>query len=78
MKTGDIVFHQGYGAGQIKDIDKSLGEPFLYLVYYYKENPSLHNGGIGPNFHYWWDYAEALKPVSSIRVLIERKRNGIR
>lgn len=73
MKTGDIVFHQEYGSGKIKVVDGPI-----ILVYYYKENPSLHNGGIGPNFHYWWDYAEDLKPVSSIRVLIERKRNGIR
>ena len=73
MKTGDIVFHQEYGLGKIKVVDSPT-----ILVYYYKENPSLHNGGIGPNFHYWWSYAEDLKPVSSIRVLIERKRNGIR
>ena len=49
MKTGDIVFHQEYGVGKIKFIDG-----LAYLVYYYKENPLLHNGFIGPNFHYWW------------------------
>lgn len=48
MKTGDIVFHQEYGVGKIKFIDG-----LAYLVYYYKENPLLHNGSIGPNFHYW-------------------------
>lgn len=39
MKTGDIVFHQEYGVGKIKFIDG-----LAYLVYYYKENPLLHNG----------------------------------
>lgn len=48
MKIGDIVFHQEYGVGKIKFIDG-----LAYLVYYYKENPLLHNGSIGPNFHYW-------------------------
>lgn len=76
MKIGDIVFHQGYGVGQIEDINKSFGEPFQYLVYYYKENPLLHNGSIGPKFHYWWSYAEDLKLISSVRTLIERRRHG--
>lgn len=77
MKIGDIVFHQEYGVGQIEDIDKSFGEPlFQYLVYYYKENPLLHNGSIGPNFHYWWSYAEDLKLISSVRTLIERRQHG--
>jgi len=58
MKTGDIVFHQEYGVGKIKFIDG-----LAYLVYYYKENPLLHNGSIGPNFHYWWSYAEDLKLI---------------
>lgn len=53
MEIGDIVFHQEYGVGKIKFIDG-----LAYLVYYYKENPLLHNGSIGPNFHYWWSYAE--------------------
>ena len=82
MEIGDIVFHQEYGVGQIEDIDKTLlmmhfEEPlFQYLVYYYKENPLLHNGSIGPNFHYWWSYAEDLKLISSVRTLIERRQHG--
>ena len=37
LNIGDIVYHKYYGIGQIEDIDKDLGEPFQYLVYYYKE-----------------------------------------
>ena len=69
MKIGDIVFHQEYGVGKIKFIG------LTYLVYYYKENPSLHNGAIGSNYHYWWSYAEELEPISPIRALIERRRH---
>ena len=52
MEIGDMVFHQEYGVGQIEDIDKSFGL-FQYLVYYYKENISLHNGNGGSDYHYW-------------------------
>lgn len=76
MKIGDIVFHQKYGVGQIEDIDKSFEEPFQYLVYYYKEKISLHNGNGGSDHHYWWSYAEDLKPISSVRTLIERRQHG--
>ena len=34
LNIGDIVYHKYYGIGQIEDIDKDLGEPFQYLVYY--------------------------------------------
>lgn len=71
MKTGDIVFHQKYGVGKIKFTDS-----LTYIVYYYKENPSLHNGAMGPNSYYWWGYAEDLKPISSVRTLIERRQHG--
>ena len=36
MKIGDIVFHQEYGVGKI-----IITDGLTYLVYYYKENPSL-------------------------------------
>ena len=75
MKIGDIVYHKYYGIGQIKDIDESF-ELFQYLVYYYKENISLHNGNCGSDYHYWWSYAEDLKPISSVRTLIERRQHG--
>lgn len=71
MEIGDIVFHQEYGVGKIKFIDG-----LAYLVYYYKENPLLRNGSIGPSFHYWWSYAEDLKLISSVRTLIERRQHG--
>lgn len=72
MQIGDIVFHQKYGVGKIKKFDG-----LIYLVYYYKENFSLHDGSFGPNYHYWWDYAEDLKLISSVpvRTLIERRRH---
>lgn len=75
MKTGDIVFHQEYGTGQIEDIDKSF-EFFQYLVYYYKENNSLHNGNGGSNYHYWWSWIEDLMFISPLRFLIERRQHG--
>lgn len=76
MEIGDMVFHQEYGVGQIEDIDKSFGL-FQYLVYYYKENISLHNGNGGSDYHYlWWSYAEDLKLVSSVRTLIKRRQHG--
>ena len=53
LNIGDIVYHIYYGIGQIEDIDKDLGEPFQYLVYYYKENISLRNGNGGSDYHYW-------------------------
>ena len=71
MKTGDIVFHQKYGVGRIINIDG-----LTYLVYYYKENPSLHSGAIGLDFHYWWNCAKELKPISSVRTLIKRRQHG--
>ena len=76
MKIGDTVFHQKYGIRQIEDIDKNLGEPFQYLVYYYKENISLHHGNGGSDYRYWWSYAEDLKLISSVRTLIERRQHG--
>lgn len=71
MEIGDIVFHQEYGVGKIKNFDG-----LVYLVYYYKENFLLHNGFIGPNHHYWWSHAEELEPISPIRALIERRQHG--
>lgn len=53
LNIGDMVYHKYYGIGQIEDIDKSF-KPFQYLVYYYKENISLHNGNGGSDYHYWW------------------------
>lgn len=71
MKTGDIVFHQEYGVGKIKFIDG-----LAYLVYYYKENISLHNGNGGSNYHYWWSWIEDLMFISPLRFLIERRQHG--
>lgn len=76
LNIGDIVYHKYYGIGQIEDIDKSFGEPFQYLVYYYKENISLHNGNDGSNYHYWWSWIEDLIFISPLHYLIERRKHG--
>lgn len=75
LNIGDIVYHKYYGIGQIEDIDKSF-EPFQYLVYYYKENISLHNGNGGSNYHYWWSWIEDLISISPLRSLIIRRQHG--
>ena len=76
LNIGDIVYHKYYGIGQIEDIDKSFGEPFQYLVYYYKENISLHNGNGDSNYHYWWSWIEDLIFISPLHYLIERRKHG--
>lgn len=74
MKIGDIVWRSNSGMGRIVDIRSS---PAPYLVYFYKENNRLHNGNDrGPDYHYWWSYAEDLKLISSVRTLIERMQHG--
>lgn len=75
LNIGDIVYHKYYGIGQIEDIDKSF-ESFQYLVYYYKENISLHNGNGGSNYHYWWSWIEDLISISPLRFLIIRRQHG--
>jgi len=75
LNIGDIVYHKYYGIGQIEDIDKSF-EPFQYLVYYYKENISLHNENGGSNYHYWWSWIEDLISISPLRFLIIRRQHG--
>lgn len=76
LNIGDIVYHKYYDVGQIEDIDKRFGEPFQYLVYYYKEKISLHNGNGGSNYHYWWSWIEDLMFISPLRFLIERRQHG--
>lgn len=73
MKIGDLVWRNDYGVGKVVGFESCLAP---CLVYFYKENPLLHNGFIGPNFHYWWSYAEDLKLISSVRTLIERRQHG--
>lgn len=75
LNIGDIVYHKYYGIGQIEDIDKSF-ESFQYLVYYYKENISLHNGNGGSDYHYWWSWIENLISISPLRFLIIRRQHG--
>lgn len=76
LNIGDIVYHKYYGIGQIEDIDKS-SKPFQYLVYYYKENISLHNGNSGSDYHYWWSWIEDLTFVVSLRSLIKRRKTWL-
>lgn len=52
MEIGDIVWRHDYGVGRIVDIDIYSLTP--YLVYFYKEDNRLHDGGgKGPDCHYW-------------------------
>ena len=73
MKIGDLVWRNDYGVGKVVGFESCLAP---CLVYFYKENPSLHNGAIGPNTYYWLGYAKDLKLISSVRTLIERKQHG--
>lgn len=79
MEIGDIVYHKYYGIGQIEDIDESFFESCqYYLVYFYKEDDRLHNGGgRGPDYHYWLCHKRTLTLVRSVPLceLIERRRN---
>lgn len=51
MKIGDIVWRHDYGVGRIVDIN--IYSLTLYLVYFYKEDNRLHDGGgKGPDCHY--------------------------
>ena len=76
MEIGDIVWRHDYGVGRIVDIDiYSLTQ---YLVYFYKEDNRLHDGGgKGPDCHYWLCFKESLTLVHSVSLckLIERRRN---
>lgn len=73
MKIGDIVWRSDYGVGKI--VDCGLAS---YLVYFYKEDDRLHNGGRGPDYHYWLCHKRTLTLVRSVPLceLIERRRNA--
>lgn len=76
MKIGDIVWRSDYGVGKIVGINYGLAP---YLVYFYKEDDRLHNGGgRGPDFHYWLCHERTLTLVRSVPLckLIERRRNA--
>ena len=76
LSTGDMICHQNFGIGRVVFIDKCIYDS-QYLVYYYKENKILHNGGFGgKDCHYWWSFAEDLPLISSLRYLIERRQHG--
>lgn len=75
MKIGDVVWRSDFGVGKIVGIKPALTP---YLVYFYKENDQLHNGGDrGPDYHYWLCHKRSLTLVHSVPLykLIERRRN---
>ena len=75
MRIGDIVWRSDYGVGKIVGINYSI---MPYLVYFYKENDRLHNGGgRGPDCHYWLCHEGSLTLLPSVPLckLIERRRN---
>lgn len=73
MKIGDIVWRNDYGVGKVVGFETCLAP---CLVYYYKENISLHNGNGGSNYHYWWSWIEDLISISPLRFLIIRRQHG--
>lgn len=76
MKIGDIVWRSDYGVGKIVGIINYCLVP--YLVYFYKEDDRLHNGGgRGPDRRYWLCHESSLTLVRSVPLckLIERRRN---
>lgn len=76
MQIGDIVWRHDFGAGRIVDIDIYSLTP--YLVYFYKEDNRLHDGGgKGPRCHYWLCFEGSLTLVHSVPLckLIERRHN---
>lgn len=75
MKIGDLVWRNDYGVGKVVGTSYSLTP---YLVYFYKEDDRLHNGGgRGPDCHYWLCHERSLTLVRSVPLckLIERRRN---
>ena len=69
MKIGDLVWRNDYGVGKVVSTN--------YLVYFYKEDNRLHDGGRGPDYHYWLCHKRTLTLVRSVPLckLIERRRN---
>lgn len=75
MEIGDLVWRSDYGVGKIVGIGYGLAP---YLVYFYKEDDCLHNGGgRGPDCHHWLCHERSLTLVHSVPLckLIERRRN---
>lgn len=75
MEIGDLVRRNDYGVGKVVGTNYSLTP---YLVYFYKEDNRLHDGGgKGPDCHYWLCREESLTLVRSVSLykLIERRRN---
>ena len=73
MEIGDIVWRHDYGVGRIVDIDIYSLTP--YLVYFYKEDNRLHDGGgKGPDCHYWLCFKGSLTSCTfSVFVQANRK-----
>lgn len=76
MQIGDVVWRSDFGVGKIVDIKPTLTP---CLVYFYKEDDRLHNGGgRGPDCHYWLCHKRSLTLVHSVPLckLIERRQHG--
>lgn len=76
MKIGDLVWRSDYGVGKI--VGTNYGSA-PYLVYFYKEDDRLHNGGgKGPDCHCWLCRESSLTLVRSMPLckLIGRRRNA--
>ena len=73
---GDFIRHPYYGVGKVIRIRHESE-----LVYFFKENKNLHDGGIDPgtceDHHGWWYYLEDIKMMKiplGLRLLIEKRR----
>lgn len=76
MKIGDLVWRNDYGVGKVVGTSYSLTP---YLVYFYKENDRLYDGGSrGPDCHCRLCHKRSLTLVHSVPLckLIERRRNA--
>lgn len=71
------MYNPTYGKGKVIYVSSNgLSE----LVYYFKENPRLHDGALGPfrckNLHGWWyspNEIEEMKTIMPLREFILRR-----
>lgn len=69
-----LICHPDFGPGKVVSRDD------MYLVYFFKEHPVLHEGnGDYPNHHCWYmskiTLSRCVLIKASLRLCIERRRN---
>lgn len=73
---GTYVKHPIYGLGKVIKLERSCCSE---LVYFFKANDALHNGGDGSceNKHGWWLWRSEIREIEYIpplAALIERRQ----